>query len=67
MARNTTLFLMLYLSLKNNIVRTKISETDQLKSQIEKTDREIDALVYEIYGLTPEEIKVVEGEKKNIV
>ena len=26
------------------------------------TDRQIDALVYELYGLTPEEIKIVEGE-----
>jgi hypothetical protein len=25
------------------------------------TDRQIDALVYELYGLTAEEIKVVEG------
>ena len=24
-------------------------------------DRQIDALVYELYGLTPEEIKIVEG------
>lgn len=29
---------------------------------IERTDREIDALVYELYGLTEEEIKIVEGE-----
>jgi hypothetical protein len=26
------------------------------------TDRQIDALVYELYGLTDEEIKIVEGE-----
>jgi hypothetical protein len=25
------------------------------------TDRAIDALVYELYGLTPEEIKIVES------
>lgn len=30
--------------------------------QITATDREIDALVYELYGLTEEEIKIVEGE-----
>jgi hypothetical protein len=24
-------------------------------------DRQIDALVYELYGLTPDEIKIVEG------
>jgi hypothetical protein len=29
--------------------------------QIEATDREIDALVYELYRLTEEEIAVVEG------
>jgi hypothetical protein len=32
-----------------------------LKSEIEKTDREIDRMVYELYGLTEEEIKIVEG------
>ena len=32
-----------------------------LQAQINKTDREIDALVYELYGLTEEEIAVVEG------
>jgi hypothetical protein len=25
------------------------------------TDRQIDNLVYQLYGLTPEEIKIVEG------
>ena len=29
--------------------------------QIEATDRQIDALVYELYGLTGEEIEIVEG------
>ncbi len=28
--------------------------------QIEATDRQIDALVYELYGLTEEEIEIVE-------
>jgi type I restriction-modification system DNA methylase subunit len=32
-----------------------------LQRQIEATDRQIDVLVYELYGLTPEEIAVVEG------
>ena len=31
-----------------------------LKAEIEKTDREIDQMVYELYGLTPEEIEIVE-------
>ena len=32
-----------------------------LQRQIEATDRQIDHLVYELYGLTEEEIKIVEG------
>ena len=32
--------------------------------QIEATDREIDALVYELYGLTDEEIAVAEGRDR---
>ena len=36
-------------------------QADDLKSQIAQTDSEIDAMVYELYGLTGEEIGVVEG------
>ena len=32
-----------------------------IAAQIEATDREIDALVYELYGLTDEEVAIVEG------
>jgi hypothetical protein len=32
-----------------------------ISRQIEATDREIDRLVYELYGLSEEEIKIVEG------
>lgn len=35
---------------------------EQLKRQIDATDREIDSLVYQLYELTPEEIKIVEGQ-----
>jgi hypothetical protein len=31
--------------------------------QIEATDRQIDALVYELYGLTEEEMAIVEGSQ----
>ena len=34
----------------------------ELKSIIEKTDREIDTLVYQLYDLTDEEIKIIEGQ-----
>jgi len=38
------------------------AKADELKSQIAQTDSEIDAMVYELYGLTEEEIRVVEGK-----
>src|SRR5260221_3108697 len=34
---------------------------NSIKEEIEKTDRKIDEDVYKLYGLTPEEIKIVEG------
>jgi hypothetical protein len=36
-------------------------DQESLKRQIDATDRQIDKLVYELYGLTDEEIKIVEG------
>lgn len=36
-------------------------EQESLKRQIDVTDRQINKLVYELYGLTDEEISVVEG------
>ena len=36
-------------------------KAQSLKAQIEKTDKEIDQMVYELYGLTEEEIRIVEG------
>jgi len=35
-----------------------------LKDRIDKTDKEIDQMVYKLYGLTPEEIKIVEESLK---
>jgi hypothetical protein len=36
------------------------AERTLLERQIASTDREIDQLVYELYGLTEEEIRIVE-------
>lgn len=36
------------------------TEINKLQQQIAQTDKEIDQLVYKLYGLTPEEIKIVE-------
>jgi len=44
-------------------LRAAKSEGDRatLQNAVSATDRQIDALVYELYGLTPEEIGLVEG------
>ncbi len=36
-------------------------DTNLLQRQIDATDRQIDQLVYALYGLTDEEIALVEG------
>jgi restriction endonuclease S subunit len=36
-------------------------EKNLIQRQIESTDHRIDELVYDLYGLTEEEIKIVEG------
>jgi hypothetical protein len=36
------------------------ADRELYQRQIEATDNEIDALVYELYGLTDEEIRIVE-------
>lgn len=35
-------------------------KAEEFKAEIDKTDKEIDQMVYELYGLTEEEIKIVE-------
>jgi hypothetical protein len=41
------------------------ADKELYQRQIEATDRQIDGLVYELYGLTDEEIAVVEGHLKH--
>jgi hypothetical protein len=41
---------------------TTPQEKESLERQIQNTDSSIDSLVYELYGLTEEEIKIVEGQ-----
>jgi hypothetical protein len=36
-------------------------KAQDLQSQINQTDKEIDTMVYELYGLTDEEIEIVEN------
>lgn len=44
-----------------DVFETKKAEAQALKQQIDSTDREIDAMVYELYGLSEEEIAIVEN------
>jgi hypothetical protein len=41
------------------------AERQTLQNAVTATDQQIDALVYELYGLTPEEIALVEGGEKS--
>ncbi len=38
-----------------------LQKRDQIEREIAATDRQIDALVYQLYGLTDEEIAIVEA------
>ena len=50
------------LSLHKQLAKARTNqEQTLLQRQIEATDKQIDKLVYELYGLTEEEIKIVEG------
>jgi hypothetical protein len=50
------------LELRKRSPRTP-QEQEMVRREIESTDRQIDNLVYELYGLTPkgDEVKMVEG------
>ncbi len=53
---------MLELNKKKHSGKLAPSELDSLEREITSTDAEIDNLVYELYGITDEERRVVEGE-----
>jgi hypothetical protein len=44
-------------------VEAGVSDLAALEAEIKATDEKIDKLVYELYGLTDDEIKIVEGTK----
>jgi len=53
------------LELHRQLAATRTShEKTALQRQIEATDGQIDALVYELYALTEEEIGIVEAASK---
>jgi hypothetical protein len=45
---------------KELVAAKSAAQKDVIQRQIDATDREIDRLVYELYGLTDEEIAIVE-------
>lgn len=52
------------LALNKQVAETKTAHDKTIvQRQIDATDRQIDQLVYELYGLTDEEIQIVEGDK----
>jgi hypothetical protein len=40
-------------------------QNPQKQAKVKALEEEIDQLVYQLYDLTPEEIKIVEGENEN--
>jgi hypothetical protein len=52
---------MLELHKRLHAPETSAADRELLQRQIAATDREIDRLVYDLYGLTEEEIAIVEG------
>ncbi len=47
-----------------DVFETKKAEAQTLKAQIDKTDSEINQMVYELYELTAEEIEIIENSTK---
>ncbi len=50
------------LELNKKIPTARGSERDQIQTQIERTDKEIDEIVYRLYNITDEERKIIEGK-----
>ncbi len=50
------------LDLNKRIQTVKGSQRDQIQRQIEKTDKEIDEIVYKLYNITEEEKRIIEGK-----
>jgi hypothetical protein len=52
-------------SIVNQILSLKkSSQNDYNDAQVRECEKQIDEIVYRLYDLTPEEIKIVEGEIK---
>ncbi len=54
---------MLELNKEKHSGRLAPSELERVEREIAATDREIDELVYELYGITGEERKIIEPQQ----
>ena len=52
------------LALQSDMVKNTDHEKSLIQRQIDATDKQIDRLVYELYDLTDDEIKIVEEAAK---
>jgi hypothetical protein len=53
------------LKLHKDLLKTRtVPDKTAIERQIAATDKQIDSLVHELYGLTQKEIRVVEGAQK---
>ena len=50
------------LKLHKDLPKARESNKTAIERQIAATDKQIDQLVYELYGLTEEEVSIVEAE-----
>ena len=55
---------MLELTQQIQATQENSNKWENIKSEIEKTDKKIDEEIYKLYGLTDEEIKVIEDSSK---
>jgi hypothetical protein len=56
--KHVDLLFKLHEDLKNEKLQSKM---EQIKTRIKRSEDKINQLVYELYELTPEEIKIIEG------
>jgi len=60
--KNLVTLVDIILDLNKKVQTVKGSEKDRLQDHIERVDKEIDDLVYELYGITEEEMKIIKNE-----
>jgi hypothetical protein len=49
--------------MNQSLISTRPQDKERVAREIESTDRAIDRLVYELYGLSSEEVAIVEGRE----